>query len=72
MTAQRRLIEKYVQLDEDDVAWFNEHFPKASIAGTLALLFSKFREHSTFTPQHYATLAAKSLVEEARSQHSGD
>lgn len=61
MAAQRRTLIKEVTLDEDDVAWFNEHFPKASVNGICSMLFKKFREVTQHTPQYYADLAAREM-----------
>jgi hypothetical protein len=60
----RNVIRKGIELDKDDVRWFNEQYPEGSLSGILSMLFSKFREVNTHTPSDYAQLAAKALSEE--------
>lgn len=73
--AQRRTVTREAQLDEDDVAWFKTRYPNASVNGTLALLFKKFREVSEKTSVDYAEIAAKELtdeIEEANNEDRGE
>ena len=60
----REIVRRYVELDKEDVRWFEEHYPRGAITGILQILLSKFREVSAHTPAYYAEIAAKALAEE--------
>jgi len=62
--AQHDVIRKKIELNKDDVDWFEEQYPKASLGGILSMLLTKFREHNTHTPNDYAAMAAQALSEE--------
>lgn len=64
----REVREKRVELNVDDIEWFNAQYPKGSLSATLSMLLTKFREVNTFTPQDYARLAAEALTEEIKSK----
>lgn len=58
------LIQRSIQLNEDDVRWFENTYPKASLAAILGLLLEKYRKVATMTPAMYAEIAAQELKEE--------
>lgn len=55
-----------VDLDRDDVLWFKEHYPKASMTGILETLFSTFRQVNEKTAKEYIERAAEKLSAEIR------
>lgn len=55
---------KNIELNSDDVRWFEAHYPTSSLNGVLSMLFTKFREANTLSPKDYAELAVKALMEE--------
>lgn len=61
------VIQRNVQLNEDDVQWFERTYPKASLSATLGLLLEKYRRVTEFTPENYAEIAARELKEELES-----
>lgn len=60
----RDVIRKGIELNKDDVDWFNEQYPKGSLSATLSMLLEKFRAVNSYTPSDYADMAAKALTEE--------
>jgi|GraSoiStandDraft_4_1057263.scaffolds.fasta_scaffold120446_3 hypothetical protein len=64
----RNVVRKGIELDKDDVRWFNEQYPEGSLSGIISMLFSKFREANTHTPSDYAEIAARTLSEELNSK----
>ena len=58
------LIQRNVQLHDDDLRWLEETYPKVSLSAILGLLLSKYREVTVHTPAYYAEIAAKELKEE--------
>jgi hypothetical protein len=62
--ASRNVIRKNVELNTDSVERFEIMYPEASLAAVISMLFDKFMEHSTVTPQHYIERAAKELSED--------
>jgi len=61
------LIQRNVQLHDDDLRWLEETYPKVSLSAILGLLLSKYREVAKHTPAYYAEIAAKELKEELES-----
>ena len=60
------MIRKTVELDEDNVNWFNETYGgavtnKASLSWVLDLLLKKFREAHQVTPEQLAAIGAEEL-----------
>lgn len=55
-----------VDLDRDDVLWFKEQYPKASMTGILESLFSTFREVNEKTAREYIERAAEIITVEMR------
>jgi hypothetical protein len=62
------VVRKGIELNKDDVEWFNEQYPKGSLSAVLSMLFSKFRDANTHTPSDYAKIAATALTEELNSR----
>jgi hypothetical protein len=62
------VIRKGIELNKDDVDLFNEQYPKGSLSAVISMLFTKFREVNTYTPDDYAKIAAKALSEELHSK----
>lgn len=58
------LVQRNVQLNQDDVDWFEQTYPKSSLSATLGLLLEKFRAVTEHTPAEYAEIAARELKEE--------
>lgn len=58
------MVQRNIQINEDDVRWFEQTYPRASLSGILGLLLEKYRSVNTYTPEYYAELAAKELKEE--------
>lgn len=58
------LVQRNVQLNEDDIKWFENTYPKASLSAILGLLLEKYRQVAIITPSDYANIAAKTLHEE--------
>ena len=50
--------------NEEDVQWFEEHYPKASLSWLCSVLLEKFRLVHTMTPSDYAEIAARELKDE--------
>jgi len=67
----RETLERKVVLDKDNVDWFTEQYPRASLSGILDMLLENFRKVSEFTPAHYADVAAKMLAEKVNGRESG-
>lgn len=63
----REVVRKHIELNGDDVAWFEQQYPKGSLSATLGMLFTKFREVNEHTPAEYAEIAARALSEELGS-----
>lgn len=63
----RNVIRKRVELNQDDVEWFETQYPEGSLGGIITMLFSKFREVNTLSPQDYAKIAAEALTEQMKS-----
>lgn len=59
-------MRKGIELNQDDVTWFEEQYPNGSLSGVIQMLFSRFREANEKTPHEYAEIAAKQLTEELR------
>jgi hypothetical protein len=64
----REVIRKRIELNQDDVDWFDETYPEGSLSGIISMLFSKFRDANTMTPTDYAKIAAAALREELESK----
>jgi hypothetical protein len=62
------VIRKGIELNKDDVDWFNEQYPKGSLSAVLSMLLTKFREVNTHTPSDYARIAAEALTEDLNSK----
>lgn len=58
------LIQRNIQLHDEDVRWFENTYPRASLSNILGLLLEKFRSVHTITPAEYAEIAAKELKED--------
>ena len=58
------LIQRNIQISEEDVRWFENTHPKASLSGLLGMLLAKFREVSVTTPSDYVSIAATKLKED--------
>lgn len=61
------LIQRNIQLHDDDVRWLEETYPKISLSAILGLLLSKYRAVTEHTPEYYAEVAAKELKEDLES-----
>lgn len=64
--AQRNVIRKNVELNADNVEWFQRHYPQGSLAAMISMLFDKFVEANEKTPQEYAQIAAQELSEDLK------
>lgn len=64
----RDVIRKGIELNKDDVDWFEEQYPKGSLSATISMLFEKFRQSNTHTPSDYADMAVRALNEELQSK----
>lgn len=56
-----KTVDRNVSLDEDDVSWFNETYPKGQFGWLFNLLLKEFRRAHTITPQDYAAIGAREL-----------
>jgi hypothetical protein len=61
----RNVVRKRIELNQDTVNWFEMTYPEGSLPATISMLFDKFREVNTTTPDEYARLAAVAFSEEA-------
>jgi hypothetical protein len=61
----KNVVRKRIELNQDTVDWFNNHYPEGSLSATISMLFDKFMEVNVTTPAEYASLAAAALNEEA-------
>jgi hypothetical protein len=66
--AERNVIKKGIELNQDDVDWFNSQYPKGSLSAVLSMLLSKFRESNTLTPSDYVKIAVDALNEDMKSK----
>jgi hypothetical protein len=64
----RDVERKRIELNQDDIDWFETQYPKGSLSATLSMLFTKFREANTMTPADYAKIAAEALTEDLKSR----
>lgn len=64
----REVIRKYIELNQDDVDWFEQQYPKGSLSAVVQMMLTKFREANTLTPADYAKIAADALTEELKSK----
>jgi hypothetical protein len=55
------MINRTIQLDEDDANWFNETYPKGSFNWLFNMLLKEFRRVHSTTPQDYAAIGAREL-----------
>ena len=60
----RNIVRKTVELNKEDIAWFEETYPHGSLSAMLQMLLGRFREITIHTPQEYADIAARALSEE--------
>lgn len=63
---ERNVIKKGIELNQDDVDWFNSQYPKGSLSATLSMLLSKFRESNTLTPNDYVKIAVDAFNEDMK------
>ena len=64
---ERTIVRKMVDLDPDDVKWFDEHYPRGSYSWLLGGLLHEFRLAHKATPKDYMVIGAleiKKLTEE--------
>lgn len=56
---QRLKTTTHVQCDvnSEDVAWYRDHYPNASLSWLFTMLLSEFRKASYVTPQDIAAIA---------------
>ncbi len=54
-------VRKMVELNTEDVSWFNESYAGAHLSWVLTMLLSEFRKCHALAPIDYAAIAAKSL-----------
>jgi len=63
--AEKKIVRKTVELNEDNVSWFYETYEgvggKPSLSWVLDLMLQKFKEAHTHTPAEYATVGAAEL-----------
>lgn len=57
-------VRKMVQLSEENVNAFFEHYPDGSLSWALDMLLEKFVSQFQHTAREYAEIAAKELKEE--------
>ncbi len=50
-----------VELDRDDVHWFDSTYPRGNYSWVLSLLLKEFRKQHTTKPADYAALGAAEL-----------
>lgn len=55
-----------VELNDEDLKWFRQTYPKGSLAGVMSMLFEKFRLAHITTPDDAARTAADEFFEETR------
>lgn len=58
------IVQKNVQLSEENVKTFEARYPKGSLSWILDMLLEKFNSVQQVSPEEYAALAAKELGEE--------
>jgi len=57
----RDTIRKMVELDREDVAWFDSTYPRGNYSWVLTVLLKEFRKAHKHTPADYAALGAAEL-----------
>lgn len=61
----REIVRKTVELNADNIAWFQETYgaasSRASLSWVLDMLLTKFREAHTITPEELAAIGAAEL-----------
>jgi hypothetical protein len=57
-----------VDLSEENVEWYEIHYPKGSFSWVLDLLLTNFRQAQTLTPVDYAAIAANKLDKDIRDE----
>lgn len=54
-------LRRYVDLDPDDVRWYNETYPDGSFNWLFGMLMKEFRRVHSTTPQDYALIGAREI-----------
>lgn len=54
-------LKRYVDIDKDDVLWFEETYPKGSFNWLFNMLLKEFRRAHSATPQDYALIGSREL-----------
>ena len=54
-------VDRHVAIDEDNVKWFNETYPKGSFGWLFNMLLTEFRKAHSMTPQDYGAIGAREL-----------
>lgn len=62
-------IKKHIDLDKDDVDWYQTTFPKSSLSHLLTMLLKHYRGVVEAEPSTYAEIAIKHLQEDLESGH---
>lgn len=63
---ERNVTRKNVELNTDNVEWFESHYPRGSMSTIISMLFDKFCETHQMTPKQYADLAVEELNEDLK------
>jgi hypothetical protein len=64
-------LRRYVDIDKDDVEWFNQTYPKGSFNWLFNMLLKEFRRAHTITPQDYALIGAREIMKQVKEEDSG-
>lgn len=59
--SRKNTTRKCVDLNTDDVEWFEKTYPEGSFSWILSMLLSEFRNATAQNPRDYAKLGAEAL-----------
>lgn len=59
--AMEATVRKMVELNSEDVSWFNTAYQGAHLSWVLSMLMGEFRKAHSLTPADYAAIGAKQL-----------
>lgn len=55
------VVRKFIDINEDDLEWFERTYPNGSLTWILSMLLHEFRTATEHTPNDYAKIATESL-----------
>jgi len=66
-TKNEGVVRKFIELNKDDLEWYEKTYPNGSLTWILSMLFHEFRTATEHTPNEYAKIATESLQEQLAS-----